>query len=66
MFTIVNTNAEANIPQNSILEPGYYLVENQYIRIDATPSEMTVDTELSTVSTNPVENRVVTSALNNK
>lgn len=56
--TLVSGTNIKTINGNSILGEGNLVIE--------TGSQITVDSELSTVSTNPVENRVITTALGNK
>lgn len=56
--TLVSGTNIKTINGNSILGEGNLVIESG--------SQITVDSELSTVSTNPVENRVITTALGNK
>ena len=56
--TLVSGTNIKTINGNSILGEGNLVIESG--------SQITVDSELSTTSTNPVENRVITGALNNK
>ena len=56
--TLVSGTNIKTINGNSILGEGNLVIESG--------SQITVDSELSTSSTNPVENRVITGALNNK
>lgn len=56
--TLVSGTNIKTINGNSILGEGNLVIESG--------SQITVDSELSTTSTNPVENRVITTALGNK
>lgn len=56
--TLVSGTNIKTINGNSILGEGNLVIESG--------SQITVDSELSTTSTNPVQNKVITGALNNK
>ena len=62
----INASGELHLRPNTSVSTSNTISVNGHYTLSSEEPEITIDSALSTVSTNPVQNRVVTQALNNK